>query len=69
MNNTEIRRKIDENNKLIKDLMSPNVFILNNTIADLIKDNQKLQEQCIHKFDDGYCIYCDKEEEDKNSVR
>lgn len=42
--------------------MKPNVFTLNNQIRDLIEENGQLQAQCPHKFKDGYCIYCYKEE-------
>ena len=33
----EIKRKIDENNKLIESLVTPNIFTLNNTVAELLK--------------------------------
>ena len=58
----KIREKIDENNKLIESILKPNQFTLNNIVADLLKENQKLQQQCAHKYEGGYCIYCDKEE-------
>ena len=62
MNNLEIKEKIDLNNKIIQEIMSPNVFVLNNTINELLQENEKLQAQCKHEFDDnGYCIYCYKE--------
>jgi hypothetical protein len=32
MHNIEIKERIDSNNKLIEDLMKPNMFVLNNTI-------------------------------------
>lgn len=63
MNNLEIKEKIDLNNKIIQDIMSPNVFVLNNTINELLRENEKLQAQCTHEFDEnGFCIYCYKEE-------
>ena len=60
----EIKQKIDENNKIIETLLTPNQFTLNNTIAKLLEENQKLQDECKHKFEDGYCIYCYKEKEE-----
>lgn len=63
MTQMEIRRKIDENNKLIKDAFSPNQFTLNNVIANLLAENKELQNQCQHHFVDGYCEFCDLEEE------
>lgn len=64
----DIRKKIDENNKVIESLLSPNQFILNNTISKLLKENRLLQEECGrhgHHYEEGYCIYCDMEEDDE----
>ena len=63
MQQLEIKKRIDENNKIIESLMTPNVFTLNNTIAELLAENEKLQEECEHVFENGYCIYCMKGEE------
>lgn len=62
MNLEEIKEKIDANNQMIEDLMTPNTFVLNNAILNLLKENERLQEQCTHKFEKGYCIYCYKQE-------
>lgn len=62
-NGLKIKQKIDENNKIIETLLTPNQFTLNNTIAELLKENQQLQKECNHDFEDGYCIYCYKEKE------
>ena len=59
----EIKQRIDENNKIIEALLTPNQFTLNNTVAKLLKENQQLQNECKHDFQDGYCIYCYKEKE------
>ena len=59
----EIHSKIEENNKIIESLIKPNQFTLNNTIAELLNQNIKLQENCPHEYsDEGYCIYCYKRE-------
>jgi len=58
----DIKMKIDYNNQMIESLLSPNKFTLNNTVAQLLKENDELQKQCEHNFQDGYCIYCYKEE-------
>ena len=63
MTNLEIKEKIDQNNKLIETLLNPNTFTLNNTIKDLLKENDELQAQCQHSFVDGYCEYCYMEEQ------
>ena len=62
MTNLEIKYKIDANNKIIEDLLNPTAFTLNNTVKDLLKENDELQAQCTHNFVDGYCEYCYMEE-------
>ena len=62
MNELEIKKRIDQNNDLIEKMISPNIFTLNNTVAQLLKENEILQSQCEHEFEDGYCIFCYKEE-------
>jgi hypothetical protein len=59
----EIKEQIDHNNRIIEDVMSPNKFTLNNIIATLLQENAKLQQQCEHDFEEGFCIYCYKSEE------
>lgn len=63
MRQLEIKKRIEENNKLIESLMTPNVFTLNNTVAELLAENKALQEECEHVFENGYCIYCLKGED------
>lgn len=58
----DIKNKIDENNKIIESLITPNIFTLNNTVSQLLSENERLQKQCKHEFRDGYCIYCYKED-------
>ena len=62
MTNLEIKEKIDANNKLIETILNPTAFTLNNTVKDLLKENDELQAQCTHNFVDGYCEYCYMEE-------
>lgn len=66
LSTTEIKKKIDENNKIIQEITSPNFFILNDTVAKLLAENQKLQKQCPHHFVNGYCDFCYKREEKDN---
>ena len=63
MTQLQIKEKIDANNKVIESLLNPSMFTLNNTIKDLLAENDELQKQCKHSFVDGYCKYCYKEEE------
>ena len=62
MTNLEIKQKIDANNKLIETLLNPSMFTLNNSIKDLLKENDDLQAQCTHNFVAGFCEYCYMEE-------
>lgn len=61
MSNLEIKKRIDANNKIISKLFAPNIFTLNNTVSELLNENERLQKQCIHEYEDGFCIYCYKE--------
>ena len=65
MTNLEIKQRIDTNNKIIQEAFSPNQFVLNNVIKDLLKENEDLQKQCTHNFVDGYCEFCYMEEPEK----
>lgn len=58
----QIKEKIDCNNQTIELLFSPNSFILNNAVRDLLAENAELQSQCHHEFENGYCKYCYKKE-------
>lgn len=63
MTNLEIKERIDSNNHLIEQILNPSQFTLNNTIKELLKENDELQKQCKHSFVDGYCEYCYKSKE------
>lgn len=64
MTNLQIKEKIDSNNAIIANILSPNIFTLNSTVANLLEENRKLQAQCHHSFIDGYCEYCYVEEKE-----
>lgn len=59
----KINQRIEANNLLIEKAMQPNFFTLNNIVAELLKENEQLQQKCPHEFVDGFCIYCYKAEE------
>ena len=63
MRQLDIKKRIEENNKIIESLMTPNVFTLNNTIAELLAENRQLQDECEHVFEEGFCVYCMKGDE------
>jgi len=61
----EIKQQIDRNNSLIEESLTPNLWTLNNTVRDLLVENEKLQKKCSHKYDeDGFCVFCYKMKED-----
>ena len=60
--NKFIKKKIEENNKKIEQLLETNSFILNTQIAEVLSENKALQDKCYHVFVDGRCEYCGKEE-------
>lgn len=62
--NMAIKKQIDLNNELIEQALSPNLWTLNNTVANLLKENERLQKECTHQFEEGFCIFCYKSEED-----
>lgn len=61
VNNFEIREKVDDlYEKLVR---SAATFIFKpNEIKQIKEQIFNLQEQCNHKFENGKCIYCRKEE-------
>ena len=50
MTQLEIRKRIDDNNKIIENILKPNQFTLNNIISNALAENRKLQKICIHNF-------------------
>ncbi len=60
MNQVEIKEQIDRNNAIMESLITPNKFTLNNTVASLLQENSRLQSMCKHEYENGYCIYCYK---------
>lgn len=58
----EIKEKITFNNHMIEKLLDPAVFILQPEIEVYLKENEELRQMCAHKFENGVCVYCGKEE-------
>ncbi len=63
MTDVERKERIDFLNKQIEELLCPSKFTLNNTVLELQKEIWDLQEQCNHKYNEGFCEYCYKAEE------
>lgn len=64
MTHQEIKDKIEYNNQLISDSLTPNMFTLNSVVASLLEENRKLQQECDHEYEDGWCKWCYKSEGD-----
>lgn len=58
MTGQKVKQQIDENNAMIESVVTPNIFTLNNTVADLLEKNRKLQKKCPHEFENGFCKFC-----------
>jgi hypothetical protein len=59
MESSQIKKKIDENNRKIEQIFNPATFILNEEIQTLLKENEALRAECAHEFDkNGICIFC-----------
>ena len=65
MNGSEIKKKIDEDNEKLAELATPSFFTLNKQVYELLQEVNYLQGLCVHEFKDGVCIFCGKEEENK----
>lgn len=63
MTDIERKERIDFLNKQIEECLSPNIFTLNNVVLELQKEIWDLQQECNHKYHEGYCEYCYKAEE------
>ena len=61
----QIKTLIEANNQKIEEIMKPNQFVLNNMIKELLEDNARLQKQCPHDFEEGYCNFCFMRESDE----
>jgi len=62
MNGPEIRDKLKANNDRIAMLLHK--FILTDEINQLLEENDELKLHCPHEFEDGYCVFCGRLEED-----
>lgn len=62
MDGNTIKEKILFNNQKIEEIFDPSIFILQEQVVKLMKENEELQAQCPHEFKDGVCIYCGLEE-------
>jgi hypothetical protein len=63
MNTVEIRQKVNQINRELDKAITQ--FVLNNdSIAELQSELNLIQSECPHEFINGYCIHCDKAEEE-----
>lgn len=62
MNGIEIFNLVSKKKAQLEDLVDPTTFVLNSKAQEIMKEIHELQEECPHKFVDGECKYCGKEE-------
>lgn len=62
MTQTYIAEQIKYWNKVIEDSFDPTTFVLNKKVSEAFREIEKLQNQCNHNFDNGFCIVCNKSE-------
>ena len=62
MTTEEIKQRILYNNAKIQELLDPSVFILQPEVQKLLEENEQLQSECPHIFENGTCIICGKAE-------
>ena len=58
----EIKDKIAVLAKEYDELFDPSTFVLKPRLIEIQTEIMKLQRQCEHKFENGFCIYCAREE-------
>lgn len=63
MNGIEIFNLITEKKAQLEDLVDPTTFVLNPKAQEVMNEIYELQEECPHKFANGECKYCGKEEQ------
>lgn len=63
MTGQEIRDKINFIYTEIDKISERDTFVLNENIKRLYERLNEIQSKCEHEFENGICIYCDKEAE------
>ena len=63
MSGKEIKKKVDANNAIIERGAQEGTFTLKPEVRKAIEENLALRAKCPHKYSDGVCIYCYKDEE------
>lgn len=61
MTGQEIRNKINFIYEEIDKISDKDQFVLNKNIERFYSLLYEIQEKCEHEFENGICIYCDKE--------
>lgn len=61
MTGQEIQEKIIFNNKKIEAALDPSVFVLQEDVSELLKENDRLRKICPHQFENNKCVYCGQE--------
>lgn len=65
MRSQEIKMRINELNRRLEEVIKNYQFMLNKETERIYHEIDEIQKQCAHSFEDGVCIFCGKEEEEK----
>ena len=57
-----IAQKIKAKYKEIEDNFQPDSFVLNPKTAQLYQEIEDIRRECKHEYENGYCKYCEKGE-------
>ena len=59
MTGEEIKNRLEENNKMIEEILKTDTFTLYYDIVNFMTINDELRDACPHEFNsNGICIYC-----------
>lgn len=53
-----IKKRIEELNACLESLVIPGTYVLNKDVVNIMEEITKLQNECSHTFESGYCIFC-----------
>lgn len=61
MSPNEIKQAVERLEKEMEEVLDPSTFVLSARAIEIQEEITKIQNECVHKYKDGECIYCKKE--------
>ena len=62
MTGIEIFSAVSKRKQEIESIFDPTTFVLNPRVQELEREINELQEECPHRYTNGICDFCGKEE-------